>query len=525
MHKGLKQTVRVLAVFLMVVLSLALLVDPAISQTKPAQKSTPQYGGTLKIISRYPAVNLGIPWEPSVGDDITYNAPAVETLMFYDRQGKAIPWLATSWKVSKDLKTLTLSLRKGVKFHDGTDFDAEAVKFCLDNYRTSGKAELKDISAVDVIDPYTVRLTFNTRFQAHILNSLGGSPGMIVSPTAIKNHDKAWAMKNPIGTGPFKITKYERDLLVRYEKFPDYWQKGKPYLDAIEFHFISDPLSCLAAFKTGDGDQMVRIDVQDALDLQATGKFLLDKVAITVTGLGPDGGNAKSPFADVRVRKAVEYAIDKVAVTRDLYRGLFAPATQIRIPSAIGYNPAVKGYPYDPKKAKELLTQAGYPNGFKTKIIYRTADDEKLFVAMQGYLKAVGIDAALEPITMQNFAQMINVGWENSMVRWYIPAGIDMHPGQAILRNMSRQATLHKSIARSDLFETKLSKAVDELDERKGKVLFEEISKIVSDQELVCPIYIHYAISARTSRVQNQGAGIHQVFGATWTPADAWLSK
>ena len=107
---------------------------------------------------------------------------------------------------------------------------------------------------------------------------------MMVSPSAIKSHDKAWAMKNPIGTGPFKITKYERDLLVRYEKFPDYWQKGKPYLDAIELHFISDPLSCLAAFKTGDGDQIVRIDVQDALDLQASGKFLLDKVAITVTG-------------------------------------------------------------------------------------------------------------------------------------------------------------------------------------------------------------------------------------------------
>jgi peptide/nickel transport system substrate-binding protein len=222
MHKGVKQTVRVLAVFLMVIFSLALLIDPAISQTKPVQKSTPQYGGTLKIISRYPAVNLGISWEPSVGDDITYTAPAVETLMFYDRQGKPIPWLATAWKVSKDLKTLTLSLRKEVKFHDGTDFNAEAVKFCLDNYRTSGKAELKDVSAVDVIDPYTVRLTFTTRFQAHILNSLGGSPGMVVSPTAIKSHDKAWAMKNPIGTGPFKMTKYERDLLVRYEKFPDY---------------------------------------------------------------------------------------------------------------------------------------------------------------------------------------------------------------------------------------------------------------------------------------------------------------
>jgi len=119
-----KNVICTLGIFLMLFISLTILVNDAVSQTNTVQKTSPQYGGTLKIISRYPAVNLGIPWEASVGDDITYNAPAVESLMFYDRQGKPIPRLATSWKVSKDLKTLTLSLRKGVKFHDGTDFNA-----------------------------------------------------------------------------------------------------------------------------------------------------------------------------------------------------------------------------------------------------------------------------------------------------------------------------------------------------------------------------------------------------------------
>jgi ABC-type transport system substrate-binding protein len=386
---SLKGVIRILfGTFLIVVSSLTILVGEVAAQTKATQKNNPQNGGTLRIISRYNPVNLGFPSQPNVPDDITYNVPCIETLLHFDNKGKPIPWLATGWKVNKDLKTLALTLRKGVKFHDGTDFNAEAVKYLLDQYRTSGKAELKTVSAVRIVDSYTVQLDFSPRFQDHILSSLGATPGLMVSPTVLKTHDKTWAMMNPVGTGPFKLVKYERDVLLRYEKFSGYWQKGKPYLDAIEFKFITDPLTGLAAFKVGDADQIIRIDVQDALDLQAAGKYILDKLAISVVGLGPDGGNSKSPFADARVRKAIAYAIDRDAIAKSLSHNLFTTATQIRTPGAVGYNPAVKGYPYDPKKARELLAQAGYPNGFKTKLIYRTADDEKLMVALQGYLKA-----------------------------------------------------------------------------------------------------------------------------------------
>ena len=200
----------------------------------------------------------------------------------------------------------------------------------------------------------------------------------------------------------------------------------------------------LAAFKVGDADQIIRIDVQDALDLQATGKYILDKVAIAVVGLGPDGGNPKSPFADTRIRKAVAYAIDGNAIAKNLSQNLFTTATQIRIPGAVGHNPAVKGYPYDPRKSKELLTQAGYPNGFKTRLIYRTADDEKLMVALQAFLKAVNIDATMDAVSYSQYSQISNTGWENGLIRWYMPSGIDMHPGQGIARNLSRQATLFK---------------------------------------------------------------------------------
>ena len=210
------------------VFSLTILAAKTMAQTKAEQKTNPQYGGTLRIISKYSPVNIGFPSQPSVPDDTTYNVPCVETLMHFDRQGKPIPWLATGWKVSKDLKTLTLALRKGVKFHDGTDFNAEAVKYLLDLFRASGRAELKAVSSVDIIDSYTIALTFSTQFQDHILSSLGGSAGMMVSATALKTHDKAWSMMNAIGTG-CKMVKHERDsLLPSMKSSTDTGKKGNP---------------------------------------------------------------------------------------------------------------------------------------------------------------------------------------------------------------------------------------------------------------------------------------------------------
>ncbi len=126
--------------------------------------------------------------------------------------------LATGWKIDKDLKSITLTLRRNVKFHDGTDFNAEAVKYLLDQHRTLGGAELKLVSSIDVIDPYTVKLNLS-RFENYLLNALATRPGTVISPTAIKSHDKAWCMVNPVGTGPFRFVKYERDSLLNFEKF------------------------------------------------------------------------------------------------------------------------------------------------------------------------------------------------------------------------------------------------------------------------------------------------------------------
>jgi peptide/nickel transport system substrate-binding protein len=485
--------------------------------------TSPQYGGVLKIITLGSAVNVGRPSEPTNPNDVTYANPAIETLVGLDDKGNPAPWLATGWKVAKDKKSIVFTLRKGVKFHDGTDFNAEAVKYVLDLYRGGPKPDLQSVASIDVVDDYTVRLNLS-QFESSLLSSLAMSPGMMPSPTYLKTHDKASAMLNPVGTGPFKVVKHERDRLLRYEKFPGYWQKGKPYLDGIEFTFVADRTTALMSFKAGEAPMMMSVDPKDSVDLMQTGKYTIDKVASAVFGFAPDGGNSGSPFKDVRVRRAIEYAIDKNSLVKSVFSDVYTVASQTAPSGSVSYNSAVKGYPYNPKTAKELLTQAGFPDGFKTKIIYRTNDPEHYVVAIQGYLKDVGINAELEPVTAPKWTQIVGSGWENALVIAYLPAPGGVDPGQVFVRNLSSKGARFKSIVRSDKFETNAFKAIAEPDAKKRNALYKEMTKMITDDHaMICPVYVGYSIAARTPQVHD--ARVFSIWQLRWTPEDAWLSN
>ena len=487
----------------------------------PAEK--PQYGGVLKIITTGGIINLGYPAQPNNPFDITYGAPAIETLLRYDEKGTPIPGLATGWKISPDSKSITFTLRKGVKFHDGTDFNAEAVKFLLDMYRTSPKGELKGVSSVDIIEDYTIRLNLSG-FEGHILSSLGVTPGLMVSPTALKSNPKEWCFTNPVGTGPFKIVSHQRDVSLKYQRFDGYWQKGKPYIDGVEFKIIADPTTALMAFKAGEAQEIMRLEVKDAAELQGLGKYIIDKNPVAVFGLAGDGGNPRSPFADIRVRRAVEYAIDKEKMIKELYYGLYEAVHQTAVSESINYNPAVVGYSYNPQKAKDLLSQAGYPNGFKTRLIFRTNDNKDLFTAIQGYLSEVGIDAKMEIVTPALYSQITNSGWDNGLVYWNLPCGRGMDPGQAAVRNLSNKSILFKSAIHPEAFEAKLSQAVSEPNFEKRKAFFQELTMLIVDEYcMVCPIYLGYGIAARTPKVNN--GRIFEIWPTSWTPEEVWLSK
>jgi len=456
--------------------------------------------------------------------DSQFAVPCVENLLHFDENGLLVPWLATAWKISPDLKSITFTLRKGVKFHDGTDLNAEAVKYLLDLYRTGVRPDLRAVASIDVVDNYTVQINLS-RFEGQLLGNFALQPGRMVSPTALKTQGKQWCLTHPVGTGPFKFASFQRDVSLKYERFDGYWQKGKPYLDAIEFDFIADRVTATMAFKSGKGHVLNSIDAKTAAELEGMGKYTITKTPSAVTGLAGDGGNPKSPFADVRVRRALSYALDREEIAKAMGYGFFRAADQPAAPGSRFYNSAVVGYPYNPQKAKELLIQAGYPNGFKTRIMFQTnAPLRDMFTAAQAYLGQIGIEAKLEPQTPSLFTQTSTSGWENGLVSQSVQAGVGTDLAGSFLSFLSNRADQYASIIHPTDYEAKLSLTLTEANPDKRKVLIQELIKMIIDEYcMVTPVYVSYGIAAQSSQVHDLRMLEH--WYQQWTPQDTWLSK
>ena len=357
----------------------------------------PQYGGVLKIIDTAEGAQpIGAPWEVS-GIDSKLQKPAVETLLREDINGVYHPWLATSWKVDTARNNIVLSLRRGVKFHDGTDFNARAAKWCMD--QSIATKQVKGFLSVDVLDDYTIRVNVD-RYQNNFLDYLASSyGGGMVSPTAFQKKGLEWARWNPVGTGPFKFVSFERGNRLTFAKWEGYWQKGKPYLDGIEYLFIRDPMTQQAAMRSKGTDRIHVLSVtsgEQAAMMKAQG-FQVLSMPVGPVSLVPDSLNADSPLSKKKVREAISYAINRDAVVNARGFGFWAPANQIPAPGQAGYVKNLDFGQYDPKKAKQLLAEAGYPSGFKTKIIVQPAlVDRDAMVAVQHFLGEVGIQAEME---------------------------------------------------------------------------------------------------------------------------------
>ena len=527
--KATRLPLRLVSIGLVVMFaSLSFTVDCAQSATTATKTQIPQYGGVLKIITNPGLMNIGYPGAPNASNDGSYQMPCLEELLNLDPKGtgEVIPWLATSWQYSPDYKSITFTLRKGVKFHDGTDFNAAAAKFSLETTKTSGRVELSTISSIDVVDDYTIRLNLAT-YDSSLLVNLAGYVCPMVSPTAIQSLGKDASLTHPVGTGPFKFVSYKRDVSLKYEKFAGYWQKGKPYLDGIEIIFIADPVTALASFKAGEAHLLTKIGLNDAAALKATGKYILNPMEIAIDGIIGDSAHPKSPFADIRVRRAMAYAIDNATIAKAVGLGFFPPTNQFVSSVHPAYNPAVVGYPYNPQKAKELLTQAGYPNGFETKLSFRPGAFEADFCTMlQGYLKAVGINVQLDSADPARFAKLRLEGWENQLMMYVLPAGIEKDMAFQLRERLSIKARTFPSstVYIPADYDAKLLAINSERDPKKRLALLREVEKIVIDDYcLAVPVQVEQAISVHSMQVHDCNA--YKYYGMNWHPADVWLSK
>lgn len=489
---------------------------PATSKAPAGE--TPVSGGTLKSIHSLMLSNLGYVPDHSEPLDGWIAQTALETLLRTMPDGSLGPFLATSYTIAPDMKSVTFNLRKGVKFHDGTDFNAQAVKFNIELYNKGILPELKSIASIDIIDDHTVKMNFS-KVEVGFMLPFAGRPTHMQSPTALQSNPKEWFLTHLVGTGPFKWESYTRDISLKYSKFPGYYQQGKPYLDGVEFMFIADMTTATMALKANEGHSLLYPSGKDFADLKASG-FNLRPTGGPIFTVLMDGGNASSPYSNLKVRQAVAHAIDGEAICKGLGYGMWEAVNQWAWKDHWSYNKEVKGYPYDPAKAKQLLTEGGFPNGFKT-TLFGSGDTAEL---VQKYFKAVGIDLTIEPGTMAGFSEKRQKGWNNGIMIAPV-AGPPMYKDSKIgLGIFASTSGSYPNIFHNKEIDDLITQANQELDFTKRDALNRKLNKIMVDDYCAnVPLWHHVAVRAENPKVKGwdfviDGAG-------TWAPENAWLAK
>ncbi|MCL5951697.1 MAG: ABC transporter substrate-binding protein [Chloroflexi bacterium] len=495
-----------------------------IAQSSPAPKATqgPRVGGLLRIAGSSDPVSIGYPPLMTIVTSIQAAAPAVETLFRTDSGGKPVPWLATGEKSDPAAKTLTLTLRQGVEFHDGTDFNAEAVKWNLEQSMAAKSVGTAQMKSVDVVDDSTVRINL-AEWDNTVTSNLALSLGLMISPPAFKKNGKDWAASNPVGTGPFRFVSWQKGVKTVYKKFDGYWQKGKPYLDGIEWQVMPDPLTRELALKKKEVEVATSLTKQDLAGLEKEGFT----VARQRTGSGAwgavfDSANPSSPFSKLKVRQAAQHAVDTEAIVKSILNGEADAANQWVGKGHWAYNPNVVGYPYNSAKAKQLLAEAGYPNGFKTKINYRTnALDDLTFTAVQGYFKVVGIDAELVPMQNAAYDQIALQGgkWEGLMENAVSP-----NPDvAAAVRDRYSGGPYFTQMLLPDDYVAAVKAAITAPDFDAKQKAGQELMRSMVDNCLQLVLYYYQDTAASAPIAHNHGL-FSVPNTAMWTPEEAWLA-
>jgi peptide/nickel transport system substrate-binding protein len=481
----------------------------------------PQYGGVVKIIDVAEGGQpIGAPWEV-MGVESDLIKPAIETLVREDIRGGYHPWLATSWKVDMAKNTITLPLKKGVKFHDGTDFNAKAAKWNLDQMIKA--KTVKGFVSVDIVDDYTIRVNVE-KYQNNFLNFLSASyGGAMVSPTHYEKTGADYAKWHPVGTGPFKFVNFERGSKLTYARWDGYWQKGKPYLDGMEYLFIRDPMTQQAAMRA-TGPEKVQVLYVNSGEQAAMMKgqgFTIIHGFVGATSLIPDSANADSPLSNRKVREAISLAINRDAIVKARGFGFWSPTLQVPSPQNPGYLASLGAGQYDPKKAKQLLTEAGYGSGLKLKLIVQPAlVDRDAVVAVQRFLSEVGIQCELEfPDGGAYAAYRFKNGWHNG----FMVQAVRMLATTNLYNNfMWNTPGIWPSLKRPEGFQEKIMKSLETLMPEKAKM--EELTRIQTEDLLFIPLYRQAEIYILQPNLHDTGF-LEWSAATVCTPETMWLGK
>jgi peptide/nickel transport system substrate-binding protein len=501
---------RTRALALLVSSWLAIALIPAVVAAQPA--------GTIVVGLVAEPVNL----DPAQVTDLNSNRVGrrvVETLVtFPEESTQTVPGLAESWMISKDGLRYTFKLRKGIAFHDGTPFNAEAVKFSIERqimsehpFNKLGKYPFANfffgnVKAVEVVDPQTVEFVLKEP-RASFLAVLAAGAASIVSPTAVRKFGADYAL-TPVGTGPFKYASWDRGQRVVLEKNPSYW-KYPVKLDRVVYRPIVEDQARLTELLTGTLDMIVGVPPDFVAQLESNPKLsLLKQVGAHVWYLGIN--NQKKPFDDKRVRQAMNYAVNKEAIVRDVLKGTGSVSVGPVLPKTWGAEPSLKPFPYDPDRARKLLAEAGYPTGFSTTLWSpESGSGMQSPVAMstviQSNLRAVGINTSIQTMEWGAFLAKLRTQEQELFALSWMAGNEDPDMVMYPLLHSSQWTPNgpNRAMYRNPRFDELLHQARLVTDQAKRAELYREAQRILMDDPPWIFIDHEVQIAAFSKRIQN----------------------
>lgn len=507
---------------LSLVLVIALLLSCVVLCAQAEAADAVVRGGTLKVGKTNKLTGFDPSKTSSRNEDGYVYYLLFETLITYDENGNLAPGLATGWSYSEDGLSMTLTLRQGVTFHDGTPFNAEAVKANMD-YNTNPdnghvylKSELGNIVSTEVIDEYTVKINLST-VDAALPSVFTNICGLMLAPSTLGAEDMAI---HPVGTGAFKLEEYVEGDHIFLTAYENYWDKGAdgqalPYLDRVEIYIMGDDSVRTINLQTGDIDMvdyhLSGNSIMKAMDMSNVITVMTNNRSTYFLSFNLNDERMGNPL----VRQAVSYAVNREELIEVCLEGFGVVDAFDATPDQWFYS-SYTPYTYDPEKAKALLEEAGFPDGITIELSYISREpDATMCQLLQEQLKASGITLTLEPLERLAWIDKIKTNRSGEM-------GIGVITIQGLDPNQQYNSTLAYCDPKcvTEIQQLLLS-AKTTFDLEKRREIFVEYQRQYLDDALYVILGQYPRYSSYTTKLN----GITYNPNGTFNLKAAWLSK
>ena len=493
-----------------------------------AQTAEPSAGGELTVAIDLQPKSL----DPGFGDADTIDRylfnQMYEPLIRLDAEGDIVPVLATDYAFSDENDAIRFTLREGVTFHDGTPFDAAAVKFNIERIldESSGstrRQDVADVASVEVVSDSEVLVTLNGPSGA-ALSGFAAEGTLMVSPTAVEEHGEDYG-RNPVGTGPFRFVAWPGGERVELEKYADYWQDDEagndlPYLDKLTVRTIKNYATALLELESGNVDALDVVNTQDFERLEGNESVALVPTP-QVTNLMIALNVSKPPFDDKRVRQALAQSVDREILAKAVAGESGTVTPTFLPPSDWAYDESLKGWGHDPEGAKALLEEASAADLAFQLLIIQREPDATVGQFVQQMMKSSGISVDLQILERQSWIDrvLVNKDFEAAMLRGNFPR-IDPHASYGRFfwnQGSSNNWVLHENQAVFDLIDE--ARATTDLDER--KTLYSELGASLLDESYMVWLFNRPAMQAARANVKDIGQDV----GGAWVFTRTWLER